>query len=194
MPEAALDTNALRMVIEAVLFASTGPVSIDQFMEFFGQTVAAEEVRNSLSSLWERYEKAQSSLQIVQIGQGYKMTTRAQYAGHIEKFFTKRRKVWMSKAGLEVLSIIAYHQPTTMSQIDHIRGVDSKGVARGLLQRGLIAVKGRAKGPGRPLLLVTTDKFLDHFGLSSIESLPRPDELVERSSFEEHSVSEEGDE
>lgn len=190
MPEVELDADALRMVIEAILFASTEPVSIEQFLEFFGEPVGESDVRTSLSALWERYEKAQSSLQVVQIGKGYKMTTRAQYANYIERFFTKRRKVWLSKAGLEVLSIVAYHQPVSMSQIDHIRGVDSKGVARGLLQRGLLAVRGRAKAPGRPLMLVTTDKFLDHFGLSSLESLPKPEELVERSDFEQISANE----
>ncbi len=179
-----LDANTLRMVIEAILFAATDPVSHEQLSGLFGRKVPEEEIRNALSSLWERYEKAPSSLQIVEIGGGFKMTTRAQYASWIEKFFTKRRKVSLSKASLEVLSIIAYQQPVTISQIDYVRGVDSAGVVRGLLKHGLVTVKGRKKAPGRPLLLATTDKFLDHFGLSDLDSLPRPDEMTEQTGLE----------
>ena len=174
----------LRMVIEAILFAATDPVSQEQLEGLFGQKVPEDEIKGALSSLWERYEKAQSSLQIVEIGGGFKMTTRAQYANWIEKFFTKRRKVSLSRASLEVLSIIAYQQPVTISQIDYVRGVDSAGVVRGLLKHGLVTVKGRKKAPGRPLLLVTTDKFLDHFGLSGLDELPRPDEMAEEASCE----------
>ncbi|MCD6327789.1 SMC-Scp complex subunit ScpB [bacterium] len=179
-PENPIDPQTIRMVIEAVLFAATEPVSAEQLVGLFGANVSEEEIQESLSMLWEHYEKMQSSLQIVKIGGGFKMTTRGQYSSWIEKFFTKRRKVSLSKASLEVLSLIAYHQPTTIAEIDHVRGVDSAGVARGLLKRGMIAVKGRKKTPGRPLLYVTTDKFLDRFGLDGLESLVRPDEIDER--------------
>lgn len=132
-----------------------------------------------LSVLWERYERAPTSLQIVKIGSGFKMTTRSQYSTWIERFFTKRKEVSLSKAALEVLSIIAYRQPATIADVDQIRGVDSSGVIKGLLRRGLIAIKGRKKAPGRPLLLATTDKFLDHFGLEGLHGLPKPDEVRE---------------
>jgi len=179
-PASSLDADVVGMVIEAILFAATGPVSHEQLSGLFGRKVPQDEIRNALSSLWERYEKSQSSLQIVEIGGGFKMTTRAQYASWIEKFFTRRRKVSLSKASLEVLSIIAYQQPVTISQIDYVRGVDSAGVVRGLLKLGLATVKGRKKAPGRPLLLATTDKFLDHFGLSDLDGLPQPDEMTEQ--------------
>jgi len=178
------DADAVCMVIEAVLFAATGPVSHEQLSELFGRKVTEDVIKNALSSLWERYEKAQSSLQVVEIGGGFKMTTRAQYAPWIEKFFTRRRKVSLSKASLEVLSIIAYQQPVTISQIDYVRGVDSAGVVRGLLKLGLATVKGRKKAPGRPLLLATTDKFLDHFGLSDLDGLLRTDEMTEQNGLE----------
>ena len=176
--ESSLDADTVRMVIEAILFAATDPVSDEQLFGLFGRKVSEDEIRNALSSLWEGYEKASSSLQIVKIGGGFKLTTRAQYAPWIEKFFTRRREVSLTKASLEVLSIIAYQQPVTISQIDYVRGVDSSGVVKGLLGHGLVTVKGRKKAPGRPLLLATTDKFLDHFGLSDLDSLPRPDEFV----------------
>jgi len=179
-PASSLDADVVGMVIEAILFAATDPVSHEQLSGLFGRKVPQDEIRNALSSLWERYEKSQSSLQIVEIGGGFKMTTRAQYASWIEKFFTRRRKVSLSKASLEVLSIIAYQQPVTISQIDYVRGVDSAGVVRGLLKLGLATVKGRKKAPGRPLLLATTDKFLDHFGLSDLDGLPQPDEMTEQ--------------
>jgi len=181
--ESPLDAGMLRMVIEAILFAATDPVSQEQLSGLFGQKVPEDEIKSALSSLWERYEKAQSSLQIVEIAGGFKMTTRAPYANWIEKFFTKRRKVSLSRASLEVLSIIAYQQPVTISQIEYVRGVDSAGVVRGLLKHSLVTVKGRKKAPGRPLLLATTDKFLDHFGLSGLDELPRPDEMAEEANF-----------
>ena len=165
------------MIVEAVLFAATDPVSHEQLLGLIGQKVSKKQVANALSSLWEQYEKADGALQIVEIGGGFKMTTRAQLAPWIEKFFTKRRRLSLSRASLEVISIVAYQQPVTISQIDYVRGVDSAGVVRGLLKLGLITVKGRKKGPGRALLLGTTDKFLDHFGLSSLDALPRPEEL-----------------
>ena len=172
-----LDAQTTEMVIEAILFAATEPVSVEQLVDFFGRSVSADRVREAVSSLWERYERAQSSLQIVQIGRGFKMTTRPQYSEWIERFLTRKRRVSLSRASLEVLSIIAYRQPVTISQIEYVRGVDCKGVVRGLIKHGLVAIKGRRKSPGRPLLLVTTDKFLEHFGLPDLDSLPRPDEV-----------------
>ncbi|MBN1592067.1 MAG: SMC-Scp complex subunit ScpB, partial [Candidatus Coatesbacteria bacterium] len=176
--EEKLGDNTLRLVIEAVLFVATSPVSHEQLTGLFGPSVSKEDVKCAISSLWEKYEKDESSLQIVEIAGGFKMTTRPHYAGWIEKFFTRRRKVSLTKASLEVLSIIAYQQPVTIAQVDHVRGVDSAGVVRGLLKHNLIAIKGRKKAPGRPILLATTDKFLDHFGLSSLDELPRPEEVA----------------
>ena len=122
-PENPIDPQTIRMVIEAVLFAATEPVSAEQLVGLFGANVSEEEIQESLSMLWEHYEKMQSSLQIVKIGGGFKMTTRGQYSSWIEKFFTKRRKVSLSKASLEVLSLIAYHQPTTDKFLDRF-GLD----------------------------------------------------------------------
>jgi segregation and condensation protein B len=169
--------NDLRLVIEAILFAATEPVSLEQLEAFCGSHFSLDNLRQAVSSVGEKFEKMQTSLQIVQIGTGYKMTTRPQYAPHIDRFFTSRRRISLSKASLEVLSVVAYKQPVTISDIEHVRGVDSKGIARNLLKRGLITIKGRKKSPGRPFLLATTDKFLNHFGLEGLDSLPKPEEI-----------------
>ena len=173
------DRDSVLLITESILFAATEPVTAEQLSELFGDAITKEELEEVLSVLWERYERAPTSLQIVKIGSGFKMTTRSQYSTWIERFFTKRKEVSLSKAALEVLSIIAYRQPATIADVDQIRGVDSSGVIKGLLRRGLIAIKGRKKAPGRPLLLATTDKFLDHFGLEGLHGLPKPDEVRE---------------
>ena len=110
------------------------------------------------------------------------ITTAPEFGSIIENFLGLEATARLSRAALEALAIVAYRQPITRPEIDSIRGVNSDGVMRSLLTKGLIEEIGRAEGPGRPILYGTTTDFLQHFGLSSVEELPpfeEDDECVE---------------
>ena len=104
------------------------------------------------------------------------LTTAPEFAGIVEKFLGLEATARLSRAALETMAIIAYRQPITRPGVDAIRGVNSDGVLRSLLNKGLIQETGRAEGPGRPILYAVTNDFLQHFGLSSLEELPAFDE------------------
>jgi segregation and condensation protein B len=157
--------------IEALLFVAPGAVSIAQLSTALGETNRT--IERELESLEEQYQgrgfRLQRHLGRIQL-------VSAPEAGSIVEFFlgleaTSR----MSQAALETLSIIAYRQPVTRPQIDAIRGVNSDGVMKTLLSKGLIQEVGRAEGPGRPILYTTTPDFLGYFGLTSIDELPSLD-------------------
>ena len=100
------------------------------------------------------------------------MTTAPETASQVERFLSLEATSRLSRAALETLAMIAYQEPVTRPQIDDVRGVNSDGVIRTLLSKGLIDEAGRAEGPGRPVLYTTTPDFLQHFGLTSLDELP----------------------
>jgi segregation and condensation protein B len=158
--------------IEALLFAAPEPVSLQQLAAALELTV--EEVEQGLENLAERYHdpERQSGLR-VQRGLGrVQLTTAPQAAPLIERFLGLEASSRLSRAALEALAIIAYQQPATRPQIDAIRGVNSDGVLKSLLSKGLIQEVGRAEAPGRPILYATTIEFLQYFGLESLLQMP----------------------
>ena len=154
--------------IEAMLFVSAEPVPI-------GQLAAALELTPSLVErglkeldelLFNRGLRLQRNAGRVQ------MTTAPDLAGLVEHFLGLEAITHLSRAALETLAIIAYQQPATRPQVDSIRGVNSDGMMKSLLSKGLVQESGRTEGPGRPILYSTTPEFLQHFGLSTIQELP----------------------
>jgi segregation and condensation protein B len=117
-----------------------------------------------------------SGLQLVQVAGGYQLCTRAEYAEIVARYLQPQPSK-LSRAALETVAIIAYRQPITLPEIEAIRGVQSEGVVRTLLQRGLIQEVGRKPTAGRPVLYGTTPQFLHYFGLNSLEELPELEEL-----------------
>jgi len=116
-------------------------------------------------------------IQLVEIAEGYQLCTREEYAEWIKKFYKIDKGSKLSQASLETLSIIAYKQPITRVELEEIRGVDSGGVVRTLLEKNLIKNMGRKKVPGRPMMYGTTRKFLEYFGLKSLSDLPTLEEF-----------------
>ena len=116
-------------------------------------------------------------MKIHNIAGGYKLVTRKEYEPYIERLFQKDSRPGLSQAALETLAIVAYTQPTTKSEIDSIRGVNTS--MKTLLSKNLIEVKGRLDAPGKPLLYRTTDYFLEYFGLASLDDLPNMKEIEE---------------
>ena len=116
---------------------------------------------------------------IKQIAGGYQLVSRPEYEHFIRRMLNKSGRLALSSAALDTLAIIAYKQPIGRYEVEAIRGVDSSGVIKTLLNRNLLKIKGRDTGPGRPLLYQTTKKFLEHFGLNRLSDMPKLKEIAE---------------
>jgi len=163
-------------IVEAVLFASESPLAPAEIARASGDLSAAD-VERAISELCQEYEDEERAFQIYPLGDGYQILTRPEFAPYLESFDSISRSNRLSRAALETLAIIAYRQPVSRLEIEDLRGVNAAGVLRTLQERGLIEVVDRAEGLGRPLLYGTTSRFLDHFGLRSLEDLPQPESL-----------------
>ena len=171
-------TLSLSEKIEALLFVAPGSVSVNQLATALG--VPNRDVERGLKELEESYQFRGVRLQ--RHGGQIQMTSAPEAAEVIETFLGLEATSRLSSAALEALAIISYQQPVTRPQVDAIRGVNSDGVIKNLLHKGLIQEVGRSEGPGRPILYSTTPDFLGHFGLSSLEELPplNLDELISK--------------
>lgn len=163
-------------IIEATLFASQTPLTVSELARA-DESLDAGTVRDALRTLRERYEAAENAFQVYQLGDGYQLLTRPEFAPYLERFDSVPRPPTLSRAALETLAIIAYRQPIGRIEIEDIRGVASTSVLRTLQDWELIDIVGRGDGLGRPLLYGTTRQFLDHFGFRSLQELPHPDDL-----------------
>ena len=157
--------------LEGLLFVAAEPVALTQFGTVLDLSPA--KTKNLLDELDETL--ATRGLRIQTHRGKVQLTTAPELAPLIETFLGLDATSKLSPAALEALSIIAYQQPVTRPQVDAIRGVNSDGVMRSLLTKGLIQESGRAEGPGRPILYGTTPEFLQHFGIASLADLPTLD-------------------
>ncbi|MBR6502991.1 MAG: SMC-Scp complex subunit ScpB [Clostridia bacterium] len=156
--------------LEAVLFASGDPISIDRLSQTF--EIKPEEVEKYIAELEKRYSEQCSGFYVVRLENTYQLVTREEFAPYIKTAFDIKRRTPLSPAALEVLAVIAYNQPVTRAFIEQVRGVDCSGVVTTLVEKGLIEERGRLELPGRPLLYGTTKTFLRSFSLSDLSDLP----------------------
>ncbi len=156
--------------MEAVLFASGDPISIDRLSQTF--EIKPEEVEKYVKELEKRYDEQGSGFYVVRLENTYQLVTREDYAPYIKTAFDIKRRTPLSPAALEVLAVIAYNQPVTRAFIEQVRGVDCSGVVSTLIEKGLIEERGRLELPGRPLLYGTTKTFLRSFSLNDLSDLP----------------------
>jgi segregation and condensation protein B len=170
--EAGPDRAEKCAALEAVLFMAAEPISDAEIAEILGVTPA--DARQLAADLAERY--ADAGIQITRVAGGYQVCTRAQYGPFVAKLH-KPERFRLSRAALETLAIVAYKQPITRPEIEAIRGVNSDSPVDTLTQYELIREAGRKDTPGRPMLYRTTDNFLGHFGLDSVEDLPSIDAI-----------------
>lgn len=166
----------LRSAVEAILFISEKPVTLDQFRDVL-EDVGAAEIKQVLAEMIEEYEHNRRGMTVVEIAGGYQMLSSPYYAEYIRNFFKVRVKEKLSRPSLETLAIVAYKQPVSRADIELIRGVNSDGVVVHLLTKGLIKIVGRKDIPGRPYLYGTTKLFLEYFGLKALDDLPKLDEV-----------------
>ncbi len=162
--------EAMRMA-EAIVFASAAPVSEKQLSE---RLPDGSDVAGIMRRLQEIY--APRGVNLLRIGEGWAFRTAGDLGFLMSRDTVQQKK--MSRAALEVLAIIAYHQPATRAEIEEIRGVEtSRGTLDTLLETGWVRMRGRRKSPGRPVTYGTTEAFLDHFSLEELRDLPGLDEL-----------------
>ena len=169
-------------ILEGLLFIGGDEgVTIERVKEIL--EIDDEKLNYLINSLKESYESADRGICLEQAGDTLKLVTKLEYKDYYKKMVDIDSDL-LSTAALETLAIIAYNQPMVRSQVDEVRGVDSSYNIRKLVLKGLIEEKGRSELPGRPILYGTTDKFLSHFGISSISELPK----IEEENIEEEDV------
>jgi len=174
--------NTLIQHIEALVFSSAAPIHAEEIKvcvdKVFETDVDPEDVKAALDSLQERYADEIYALELVHINEGYQFLTKGAYHEVVGAMLRENSKKRLSRVALETMSIIAYKQPVTKSELEQIRGVSCDYALEKLLEKELVEIQGRAESPGRPLLYGTTAKFMDYFGLGSLRDLPQPKEFA----------------
>jgi len=166
----------IKGILEAILFTSDKPVTLDQFVESI-ETISRHEAKQALTELSDEYIENDRGIMIMEIAGGYQMLSNPSFATYLREFYKTKVKEKLSRPALEALAIIAYKQPVSRVDIELIRGVNSDGVANHLLSKGLIKITGRKEVPGRPYLYGTTKLFLEYFGLKSLKDLPTLEDI-----------------
>lgn len=165
-----------KQIVEALLFASPEPLSLAMLKHAGG--IDLDAARAAVEELRAEYEAQGRAFVVQEVAGGFHLVTRPQYAEVIERLNRQREQSKLSPAALETLSIVAYKQPIGRAEIESIRGVQSGQLLRALMEKGLVRIAGRQKTLGRPLLYATTNRFLQMLGLTSLEELPKLEELA----------------
>ncbi len=172
--------TSLMQGIEALLFVADAPLSVEELAalweQAYGSRPEAGEIEQAIMALNAVYEQTGRVFRIYRWGGGFRLATVAS-VNPLLQYYKQQEKIKLSQTLLETLAIIAYRQPITKPEVDHIRGVNSDYAIRRLQELELIEIKGRSDTIGRPLLYGTTQRFLEHFGLNSLENLPKLPEL-----------------
>lgn len=180
--------DQLKAILEVLIFISQEPLTREKMKEVLGE-VPDEELEAALDSLLADYASGGRGIQVVQSGGGYLFTTKPEHDQWVRRLLQIEKKTKLSSAALETLSIIAYHQPITQAEISAIRGVDSTYCLKSLLQKKLIKIVGRKKAPGNPLVYRTSERFLQYFGLNSLDDLPKEEEIAKILEEEKQAIS-----
>ena len=169
-----MDIPELAHVIEAILFVAGEPVNVKEIQRALD--VTEDETRQAIDALESDYSYHRRGITLKRFGQHIQLSTRAEYAPYVERLLQPIQKQSLSQSALETLAVVAYKQPVTRLDIEAVRGVKCDYSVQSLVNKGLIEDVGRKEALGRPILYGTTDKFLSHFGLSSLDQLPPPPE------------------
>lgn len=188
------ESASIPSVVEAMIFASPEPVTADELCtallrEDESLVITSADISGIIVKLNESYEESGRSFSIIHRGRGYTFATDKRYHPWLKYIQHENINRKISQSAIETLAIIAYRQPITKPEIEQVRGVDSGYIIRTLMEKKLITVAGRRDSPGKPLLYKTSDTFLMHFGISSVEELPKPreiDEILKDDDMAEH--------
>jgi segregation and condensation protein B len=169
--------NDLKNLVEALIFVSQEPVTPER-LESVLEGVAAADIRAAVDALAADYAADGRGIQIIRTGGGWLFATKPAHDREVRRLLQIERKNRLSSAGLETLAAIAYRQPVTQSEVSAIRGVDSTGALKTLLEKKLVKIVGRKKAPGNPLVYRTSEEFLLYLGLDSLDELPSETEIA----------------
>ena len=172
-------------IIEALIFSSDEQISSTELIRAIkgidGEEteISNNDIESCIDKINADYEERKTPYRIIRIAGGFLFATLPEYAKYIGYLSSEKSKRRLSQAALETLAIVAYKQPITKPELESIRGVNSDYIMNTLLEKNLIAIKGRAETIGRPLLYSTTDEFLKYFALNKLSDLPKPREIEE---------------
>jgi len=168
--------DQLERYIESLIFAADQAITeqeiSDTLFKLFESRLLATDIQKAIAGLREKYAADDFAFELVEISNGFQFMTKGAYHHVVSEYLKQLSKKRLSGAALETLSIIAYKQPVTKPVIEQIRGVSSDYSIQKLLEKNLIVIHGRDEGPGKPLLYATSARFMDYFGLRSMQDLP----------------------
>jgi segregation and condensation protein B len=168
--------------IEALIFCSEKPIKLAELnaclSEMFEADVPESDIKDAIDRLTAKFEDDQFSFGLVKSGGGYQFLTKPAYQTSISILLKQQSKKRLSTSALETLSIIAYKQPVTKSEMEQIRGVNCDYAVQKLLEKELVEIKGKSENVGRPLLYGTSEKFMDYFGINDLKDLPTPKDFA----------------
>jgi segregation and condensation protein B len=185
-----MDAVDQRRVVEALILASGEPISAARLAQIVPDCTPGT-AKDLVNALNEEYQQQDRAFEIWEVAGGYQLRTRAEFSGYLQQL-QGQRPLRLSRASLESLAIIAYKQPVTRSEVELVRGVDSGAVMKSLLDRRLVRIVGHREVPGRPMLYGTSRRFLEIFGLESLQQLPSLRELEELAREHGVKLSEDG--
>ncbi len=180
-----MNDNELKKIIEAVIYAADEPMSLNRLMSLFPEDdhPGRDAIKTAISELQQ--EAAERSIELKEVGSGYRYQVRQDYAEWVSKLWEERPARY-SRASLETLALIAYRQPVTRAEIEEVRGVSvSSQIIKAFIERDWVKIVGHRDVPGRPALYATTKGFLDYFNLKSLEELPSLAEIRDIDSINE---------
>ena len=181
------DLEDIKATLEALLFVSHDPLTVEKFASVLDGVPKAT-LKTTMQTLQLEYDRGGRGLQITEVAGGFVMVTRAEQSDAVKRLSKVKPSSKLSRSALESLAIIGYKQPITRSEIEKIRGVETSGVLRTLLDQKLIRIVGRQEVPGRPILYGTSKQFLQRFGLRDLRDLPPLKELKELGTSESLSL------
>lgn len=186
-----MEKSLLKGAVEALVFASDSPLKIEKIVELindeYSLAVDKKEIAHLLEELADVCTAEERGFFLTEVAGGYQFRTKTVYASLLQRLKAKRPSKF-GRAAMEVLAIIAYRQPVTRADIEDLRGVDSGGIVRSLLEKRLVRIIGRKEVPGKPIIYGTTKTFLEIFNLRDLSQLPTLKEFVELEPFEEEKV------
>lgn len=168
---------SLPLHIESLIFSSEQAITLKEIKNVldlsFQKKFENKEIEDALANIITKYQQENFAIEIVEIAGGYQFLTKGAFFNTIGQLIKLHAKKRLSKVALETLSIIAYKQPVTKTELENIRGVNCDYSIQKLLEKELVEITGRSEGPGRPLLYGTSHKFMNYFGLKSLKDLPQ---------------------
>jgi segregation and condensation protein B len=179
-----LEDHQLKSAIEALLFVSSNPLSLDKLKGIF-EEAPPEQIEAQIQALSHEYDERGAGIMLAEVAGGYQLATRPENVSWIRKFKSVKVSAKLSKPALETLAIVAYKQPITRMEVEAIRGVNIGGIMRNLMERRLVKIVGKKDVPGKPMMYGTTLEFLQYFGLKVLSALPTLKEFQELEAGEE---------